>query len=536
MSMFARLFLLIGLVSGVSLGVVAGLLWRNSLELESQLRAENTRAGDKVLKNGTELLENNLQNTHRMIVREKARKVEAYFSSIADAVQLQSTLIRQFLPDAGNVAQAPPLFEGNQLTKYARSNLHQSPTLVGVQPYAMFHLAPGVPMSAVGPAMNRLRRLGGFFARTQHGLSGCDSSYFGSEQGFILGYPGGMSFFKPSYDPRQRPWYKEAMQHGGLIWDVGQDRNGSLFLTCAQPVTLSSNPRPVGVAAIDMNLVKVLRELFNVESLHFSRAILVDSSGHVRVSGSSHKGRPLFDRNVVKLPHVSQLPGFAQAYAQSHAHLSQNSGIFPNGPAMIQAGNTFLYIYSTVSFSGAGAGGLHAKAAKDDWRYIVQVPVAPLLAPIHRMARDMGHSTQDIAQAIHNRTSQSAAIVLVLIGATLLAALSVAYFAARATSRPLMQMARVARGVGEGNLEQQALESSGGEIGELGRAINAMISGLRQRNLLKETFGRYVAPSVADQLLREGNIQLGVSSASSRSSSRIWKASPRCPKSRRPKP
>jgi adenylate cyclase len=70
-------------------------------------------------------------------------------------------------------------------------------------------------------------------------------------------------------------------------------------------------------------------------------------------------------------------------------------------------------------------------------------------------------------------------------------------------------MANVARMVGQGNLDQQAIETSGGEIGELGQAINAMIRGLRQRNLLKETFGRYVAPSVVDTVLRQGNAELG---------------------------
>jgi adenylate cyclase len=67
----------------------------------------------------------------------------------------------------------------------------------------------------------------------------------------------------------------------------------------------------------------------------------------------------------------------------------------------------------------------------------------------------------------------------------------------------------VARGVGEGNLDQQAVETAGGEIGEMGRAINAMISGLKQRNLLKETFSLHTAPWVVEEVLRRGGVQLG---------------------------
>jgi len=509
MSMFARLFLLIGLVSGVSLGVVAGLLWRNSVELERQLSTKNSQAGQEVLKQGTRLLEANLRSTHSMIVREKARKVEAYFVSIADALQLEATLVQQFLGDQGSLAQAPPLFEGNELTRRVKASPALRRTLVGAQRYAMFHLAPGVRAGEALPAMNRLRRLGGFFAHTQKALAGCDSSYFGSEQGFILGYPGGLSFFKPSYDPRRRPWYQKAMQQGKLIWIVDTDRSGDLLLTCARPVALSPSARPVGVAAIDMKLV--LDDMFNVESksggLKVSRALLVDEAGHVRVSASWKNGRPVFDNNVLSSPPVSTLAGFAQAYARSRARPAEHSGIFFEGPEM--AGDKSVFIYSNVSFSTGSATSAGGKAAADDWRYIVQVPLAPLLAPIHSVTNKIQSSTRDISQAIKQRTRQLLAMVLALIGATLLAAISVAYFAARATSRPLMQMARVARGVGAGNLEQQALESSGGEIGELGRAINAMISGLKQRDLLKETFGRYVAPAVVDEVLREGNIHLG---------------------------
>ena len=69
MSIFACLFLLIGLGSGALLGGVAGLLWRNSVGLERHLRPENNAAGPRV--------------------REKARTVESYFVNRAPSVELQ---------------------------------------------------------------------------------------------------------------------------------------------------------------------------------------------------------------------------------------------------------------------------------------------------------------------------------------------------------------------------------------------------------------------------------------------------------------
>ena len=182
------------------------------------------------------------------------------------------------------------------------------------------------------------------------------------------------------------------------------------------------------------------------------------------------------------------------------------------------AGADSVFIYATVRFSsGDSAAGNSVTGSPvpgaplqsgDSWRYIVRLPMNSLLKPIRSVSREMQNGTGEISDAIRARTRESAAILLV-IGATLTVALGVSYVAARGASRPLIQMAAVARGVGEGNLDQEAVETAGGEIGEMGRAINAMISGLRQRNLLKETFSRCTAPSVVEEVLRRGGVQLG---------------------------
>lgn len=534
MSIFTRLFLMIGLVSGVSLGIVAGLMWRNAVELERQLNRENAAAGERVLRKGTVLLEETLSDTHFMIVSEKARKVESYFANIADAVQLEAGLIHQFLSDAGSVSDAPPLFAGNDLTRQVQAKPSLGKTLVAVQPYVMYHPAPGVSVPEIAPSLNRLRRLGSFFAHTQKSVPGCDSTYFGSARGFILGYPGGRSFFKPTYDPRLREWYKQATAPGHppgkLIWIVDFDRDDkTLLLTCARSVTLPGATKPEGVAAIDVTMPGVLKEMFNVGGLKVSSAILVDDTGRVRVrafykqpaqqSGSgANSSSPSFDQsNSREMPSVASLPEFAEIAAHIRAHPKKTADIYWHGKAsrkpMAKADSVF--IYSAVSFStGSAASGSAAvsvpmQVGGDNWHYIVRLPMHSLLEPLTSVTGEMTGATKDISQAIQIRTRKSAALVLALIGATLLVALGVAYFAARATSRPLIQMAGVARGVGQGNLEQQAVETAGGEIGEMGRAINEMISGLRQRNLLSKTLSQYTAPTVVEEVLRRGGVQMG---------------------------
>ncbi len=502
MTLFARLFLLIGLVTGVSLSLVALALWRGAAQLEGELTRENDVAGARVMQQGTRLLEENLRTTHRFIVREKARKVESYFVNIASSVNLQTELTRQFLTDDGDLNGAPPLIEGNELTRRAKADPTLQKSLVGTRPYSIYHLAPDVSERATADTRQRLRRLAGFFAHTQRTMPGCDSTYFGSEEGFIQGYPGGKSFFKPEYDPRKRPWYKSAMQSGEVAWLVNVDRNRTLILTCSRPLRLNDKQQSIGVSAVDVKLPNVLDEMFDFGDLRVSRAILVDDKGKVRFSEFYDRRKPVFDENEVsETPLVGQLsePGFAQVDAMMRAQGQRTSGVFWGDSPIEEVQSVF--IYSTVSFGGDNA--------RDDWHYIVQLPVEALLAPIHGVTGEIDGATRKVSRAIQTRSRRSVAAVLGLTGVTLLIALSAAFFGARSTSRPLIQMANVTRRVGTGDLDGHAPEDSGGEIGELGRSINAMISGLRQRDLLKETFGKYVAPSVVDAVLRAGNVELG---------------------------
>ncbi|RYX82893.1 adenylate/guanylate cyclase domain-containing protein [bacterium] len=515
MSMFARLFLLLGLVSSISLGGVAALLWRNSLGLRTELQFANEEAGDRVRKNGSELVINSLKSTHLMIVSEKARKVQSYFSGIVDAVELEAALTRQFLSDESATTDAPRLFEANDLTRRALAEPWLRKSYVAVQPYSIYHLTRGVSERQTRAQRNRLRRLGTFFAHTQHNVPGCDSSYFGSEQGFIQGYPGGKTFFKDAYDPRKRPWYTAVVdpeqRPGAINWIVYTDRDGkTLFLTCSRTVTLAGEKKPAGVAAIDVKWPHVVLELFNVGALKVSKAILVDSSGLVQVSADYNSAKPNFNtKSALDTPLAASLPGFSSVMNHIRSHRREAEGIYWEGreknAPMDKARDLFLY--ATIRLTEAGKSS--STIADDRWRYIVRLPMKSLLQPSDDMSRQIKASTSEISSVIGDSTRSSTFILLLSIGATLSVALGVAYFAARATSRPLIQMAEVARGVGQGNLDQQAIETSGGEIGDMGRAINAMISGLRQRNLLQETFGRYTAPSVVEEVLRRGGVQLG---------------------------
>jgi class 3 adenylate cyclase len=76
------------------------------------------------------------------------------------------------------------------------------------------------------------------------------------------------------------------------------------------------------------------------------------------------------------------------------------------------------------------------------------------------------------------------------------------YYIGRSLLQPIGVLSRAMTKVAEGDLEVRVPVTSNDEVGELTGRFNTMIEGLREREQLRETFGRYVDESVAATILR----------------------------------
>jgi class 3 adenylate cyclase len=92
-----------------------------------------------------------------------------------------------------------------------------------------------------------------------------------------------------------------------------------------------------------------------------------------------------------------------------------------------------------------------------------------------------------------------------LLGA--LAALVLGTIVARRVTGPITALTETATRVQAGDLSVELPVRSRDEVGRLTRAFNEMIEGLRQRDFIRNTFGRYVSPEVAQQLLASPEAQ-----------------------------
>src|SRR5262249_59131267 len=69
--------------------------------------------------------------------------------------------------------------------------------------------------------------------------------------------------------------------------------------------------------------------------------------------------------------------------------------------------------------------------------------------------------------------------------------------------RPVREVADGARRIRHGQLDVTIAPRSRDEIGVLARAMGDMVHALRDRDFVRETFGRYVSPELAERALRD---------------------------------
>jgi class 3 adenylate cyclase len=143
-----------------------------------------------------------------------------------------------------------------------------------------------------------------------------------------------------------------------------------------------------------------------------------------------------------------------------------------------------------------GEGELASAAGGERWLVFAHEFASPA-SPSARLilARSLDAELAPLRALMRDLAAAAAGLLLVV--------LLVAALFARRLAHPLASLARATRRIVAGDLDFKVDASSArDEIGELARAFDGMIDGLRERERIKETFGKYVAPAIVEDLLR----------------------------------
>lgn len=134
----------------------------------------------------------------------------------------------------------------------------------------------------------------------------------------------------------------------------------------------------------------------------------------------------------------------------------------------------------------------------------------------YRQRDSVRRQADAIAAALHEARNIVAArmeaetlrtLVIVSVGFVLvvLLAIAAAPVTARRVARPIEALATAAERVRDGVLDVRVQPDGSRETVRLGQAFNDMTEGLRQKERIKETFGRYLDPRVVQRLLAHGD-------------------------------
>jgi len=160
---------------------------------------------------------------------------------------------------------------------------------------------------------------------------------------------------------------------------------------------------------------------------------------------------------------------------------------------------------------------VHTYPSREAGSARVEVVVPLFVEGVHRGALRLGFSRHRFDAILVQTEARHAAtlreltrgIVLTGLGLLLLCLLGVVFFA-RQLSRPVAALTEAAARVRSGDLEVQIDRSSRDEIGTLAETMAEMVQGLRDRDFIRDAFGRYLTRELADKLVADpGALQLG---------------------------
>ncbi|MFC1835981.1 adenylate/guanylate cyclase domain-containing protein, partial [Thermodesulfobacteriota bacterium] len=112
-------------------------------------------------------------------------------------------------------------------------------------------------------------------------------------------------------------------------------------------------------------------------------------------------------------------------------------------------------------------------------------------------------------QSIETFVSHMPVMIAFLLSISIIVAVVLSLHVTWSVSQPLRTARSAMRRLGRGDLGSNVPVVSNDEIGVMGEGFNRMVEGLRDRDLIRDTFGRYVSEEVAAEILKSsGGIAL----------------------------
>ncbi len=234
---------------------------------------------------------------------------------------------------------------------------------------------------------------------------------------------------------------------------------GREVMTLAQPVT-----------GPDGAVIAVITAVFDLQSA------MAELAGAARFNASGYAVIVDGEGDVIGHPDPARIGSRVQSYeAVQRAWITQGTGSVVGTNL---EGRRRLYFYRAIKSPST--------LGRQPWVVLAEIDEAEELAALSVVEREL----------------------LVGIGLLVIVSLVLAHQTADSIERPLVALKQFAARLGGGDLEART-EVAGADIaGSLAASMTSMAAGLRERDRVKEVFGRYIATQVSERILK-GDVNLG---------------------------
>lgn len=249
------------------------------------------------------------------------------------------------------------------------------------------------------------------------------ATYLGNEIGEMEIYPA--TQFPADYDPRQRPWYKEAVEKTGeTIWTAPyiDSADGSLTLSAAKAIY--NNDVLVGVLSVDISLADLNEVISNVSIGETGYAFVLGPEGNVLF----HKDQNLIETNVASEEFFKEI---------------QKQGAFQGEVGYEVEGEGKELLYSTIDKTG--------------WKIVGELPV----------------------EEFDEKANQIIAPLLTALLALMGLATAVAVYVVRTIVKPIRVLNDTIKVVKDGDFTVNISSDSKDEVGELSNSFDHLVTEMR---------------------------------------------------------
>jgi len=340
-----------------------------------------------------------------------------------------------------------------------------------------FWLAPGVDQREVADDLARLSALLSTYQLIHQSQPGLIYwQYTALRGGVHAAYPG-HGYYPEGFDPRQRPWYRNAHKSGEMTWNppIVDASTRQVILTRSLPV-YEPDGSFAGVTAIDIQITDLVQQVeLPAEWAREAETMIVvpanDGTGPPRILIIAQQ--EFKAENEWDVPVSDRLLTFGdeQQLAQVRNDLMLAKAAVRDMP---YEGRRSLWAYGPL-YGTNGA-------------LLVIVPHEQVVAPA------LAAEAQVRARLRQHRT----AIVAIMAG-VVVTVVVLSLLASRHVTRPIRELAAAAHRIADGDLSTPTHITTHDELGELGATVNAMLPQLRDRIKLKQSLS--LAMEVQQNLL-----------------------------------